>query len=254
LMESLLPLERKLVGLKEDGELTIFSYNILSDGSAKPNYFPKVNPNLLLWNNRRDKIIQQIISQDADIVCLQEVDHFRDYFLPTLGKLGYEGIYKQRTAKKDGCCIFFKRDKFYMLQEYCVDFNDIAEKLKDKTNAHLMLTSNVAIIVFLQTVNSERVFCLANCHLWWEPSAGLIREYQLQYLLMKIKEAKEQLAFKSSDTPTFICGDLNEELNKFSKLNEIFTKIGYLSSYSTFFSQREQENEKRRKQEIKQRI
>jgi len=131
-----------------------------------------------------------------------------------------------------------------MLQEHGVDFNDIAEKLKDKTNAHLMYTCNVAIVVILQTVNSDRVFCLANCHLWWEPSAVLIREYQLQYLLMKIKEAKEQLSLKSSETPTFICGDLNEELNKFSKLNEIFTKIGYLSSYSTFFSQREQENEK----------
>jgi len=90
---------------------------------------------------------------------------------------------------------------------------------------------------FLQHVESDKVICLASCHLWWEPSAVLVREYQLQFLLMKIKEANEQLGYKFADTPTFICGDLNEELHESSKLQQLFTKLGYLSSYTLFFNQ-----------------
>jgi len=143
--------ERRFVG-SNDGILSIMSYNILSDCSAKPKYFPKVNPDVLLWKNRKDKIVQQIIAQDADIVFLQEVDHFRDHFLPELGKLGYEGVHKQRPGgKKDGCSIFYKRNNFYVIQEFGVDFNEIAQKMKDKTKSHLMLTSNIALLLFFTT-------------------------------------------------------------------------------------------------------
>jgi len=240
------PLGRKLFGPKEDGFMSILTYNVLSDSSAKPKYFPKVDPSVLLWKNRREIILRQIIEEDADVVCLQEIDHFRDDFLPGLGKQGYEGVWKQRTGgKKDGCCIFFKRDKFYMIQEFGVDFNEIAEKLKDKTNAHSMITCNVAQILFLQPVDHDKVVCFANCHLWWEPRAALVREYQLQFLLLNIKEAKEKFGYKPYEIPTFICGDFNEELNNTSKLNELFTKLGYLSSYTPFFNQ--EQNEKKRK-------
>ena len=63
---------------------------------------------------------------DADIVCLQEVDHFDDFFVKVLGKWsgslefprglsltlvsrGYEGRFLKRTGDKhDGCAIFWR--------------------------------------------------------------------------------------------------------------------------------------------------
>lgn len=106
------------------------SYNILSDASAKPNFFTKVcfssTWNILLleqysctnytvqaitytqqvkdtaclrWENRKKAILAQIQYLDPDIVCLQEVDHYKDFFLPELSKLGYNGHFKKRTGK-----------------------------------------------------------------------------------------------------------------------------------------------------------
>uniref|UniRef100_A0A6B2LAM5 Endonuclease/exonuclease/phosphatase domain-containing protein n=1 Tax=Arcella intermedia TaxID=1963864 RepID=A0A6B2LAM5_9EUKA len=181
--------------------------------------------------------MQEISSMNADIICLQEVDHYRDFFFPSLSKLGYEGYYQQRAGdKKDGCCVMFRRDRLVLVHEVGVDFNEIAQKLKDKTNAHLMNTCNVGQILFLRDEQEEKTVCVANCHLWWEAGAQMIREYQLTYLLFKIKETKEMLGFKQLSIPTILCGDLNEELDFGSKLTALLTKHNYFSSYTPYLN------------------
>ena len=55
---------------------------------------------------------------EADIICLQEVDHYDD-FVEHLNKLNYESLFKKRTGNNpDGCAIFWKKDVLLVPRKY----------------------------------------------------------------------------------------------------------------------------------------
>jgi mRNA deadenylase 3'-5' endonuclease subunit Ccr4 len=63
---------------------------------------------------------------------LQEVqaNHFEKFFHPQLVARGYEGIYKRKTRDShgedpdaiDGCALFYRRDRFALLEQYGIEF------------------------------------------------------------------------------------------------------------------------------------
>lgn len=78
----------------------------------------------LTWDNRKYLIIQEIIQNDPDVVCLQEVDHFK-FLQSILGTQDYEGIffpkpdspclYISQNNGPDGCAIFYKKSKYELV-------------------------------------------------------------------------------------------------------------------------------------------
>ena len=40
-------------------------------------------------------------SYSPSIICLQDIDHFQDFWRPQLMLLGYDSVYKQRTQLND---------------------------------------------------------------------------------------------------------------------------------------------------------
>jgi mRNA deadenylase 3'-5' endonuclease subunit Ccr4 len=44
---------------------------------------------VLQWENRCSLIVEEITRFNPDVICLEEVDHFEDFFEPTLLKHGY---------------------------------------------------------------------------------------------------------------------------------------------------------------------
>ena len=53
--------------------LRIFSWNLLAPLYASRSKYPWSHPSHLQWEYRKDRIAQQILQADADLVCLQEV-------------------------------------------------------------------------------------------------------------------------------------------------------------------------------------
>ena len=84
----------------------------------------------LNFRKRGRDLIRVISTEDAstapDVVCLQEVDHYHDFFEPELRRLGYAGIYKEDQwspcrkfdAPNDGVAIFYKMDKLELLSSH----------------------------------------------------------------------------------------------------------------------------------------
>ena len=80
----------------------------------------KCPPAALRWEKRRLYILLEILKEDPDILCMQEVDHF-DYFKLALSKVGYDGIFKSKLDSPclyvtpsygpDGCALFYKTAK-----------------------------------------------------------------------------------------------------------------------------------------------
>lgn len=106
------------------------------------------------WRTRRFRMLEEIVRHDPDIVCLQEVDHFK-FLRKSLSSLGYMGhflpkpdspcLYLADNSGPDGCAIFYKQDKFDMLT---LD-KRIVEVWRVQTNQVRLIQKNFSVIRFI---------------------------------------------------------------------------------------------------------
>ena len=91
------------------------SYNILADQYAQEHsrdLYSSVPFRVLEWGTRAALISKEVAHWSPDVVCLQEVDHYRQ-LERLLERHGYKGTYEQRTGgRPDGLATFWKRCKF----------------------------------------------------------------------------------------------------------------------------------------------
>lgn len=103
--------------------LRVQQFNVLADGLSGRRHdsggFSRVSPNVLEFEKRKHQLLHEILQYDADIVTLQECDHYYDFFLPELSKQGYNGYYAPKPTSgclefgtSDGTALFIKNSKF----------------------------------------------------------------------------------------------------------------------------------------------
>ncbi|KAF0752364.1 hypothetical protein AaE_006064, partial [Aphanomyces astaci] len=94
------------------------------------------------WAFRCTRLLREILTWNAAVICLQEVDHFEDFFEPELRKYGYVGKHKQRTGAEthDGCSIFVKEDLFQIEAEIELEFHQPGHAILDRHNVALALS------------------------------------------------------------------------------------------------------------------
>ncbi|KAK3128915.1 hypothetical protein QOZ80_6BG0468180 [Eleusine coracana subsp. coracana] len=105
---------------------TIMSYNILADYNARKHsdLYWDVPWEAMRWDSRRRLIIREIRHWEPDLVCLQEVDRFRD-IASDMKSRGYEGIFQGRSGDaRDGCATFWKSERLRLLEEDSIDFSE----------------------------------------------------------------------------------------------------------------------------------
>lgn len=81
----------------------------------------------LVWEHRKYLIIEEIVQTNPDIVCLQEVDHFK-FIQTVLATQHYAGVffpkpdspclYISENNGPDGCAIFYKKDKLELVAHH----------------------------------------------------------------------------------------------------------------------------------------
>lgn len=193
---------------------TVVSYNILSQSLLhNHNYlYNKCDPKDLEWPTRGHRILNELLGNRADIICLQEVEseHLSSLYRPKLAHHGYDCLFKKKTGLKvDGCAIFYKRNLFHLVNVKNVEFNrrDIASQLN---------RDNVGIIAVLKP-RSDRFektqLVVANTHLLFNPKQSKIRLAQMKLFLSELESiSSDRQAFGQSEDPchpTILCGDLN---------------------------------------------
>lgn len=205
----------------------LMCYNILSQNLIDDHrqLYQSIDPNSLNWPERGVKIMRELKSSNADIICLQEVHfkHFREFFWPSLKSLGYNTVYKKKTGNKlDGCAIIYNPNKF-VIQD-CVKLEFFQRDISNSLDR-----DNVAIIIIFKPLLPElrdTKLIVATTHLLYNPRRGDVKLAQLRLLLAEI----DKLAFKSikdgqiSYHPVILCGDMNSQLD--SPLYSFITK-GY---------------------------
>lgn len=126
----------------------VVCYNTLAPIYATPTIYPYTPSYSLTWEYRKNIILREILSYNADVICLQEVqtDHFRTFYQPRLNDAGYDGIFKAKTRDApawsidlstpgstatpsiDGCATFYRRDRFVLLESHTIEFNEIVKR------------------------------------------------------------------------------------------------------------------------------
>lgn len=193
---------------------TLVSYNILSQSLLNDHLYlyTGCNSKDLEWPRRGHRIVSELISNQADIICLQEVEceHLQSLFQPKLAGYGYECLYKKKTGLKvDGCAIFYKSKLFHLLNYKGIEFNRT-----DVTS--LLNRDNVGIIAVLKPKlkwPKESQLVIANTHLMFNPRRSDIKLAQLRLFLSELEEISleryDSVENKRYHHPTILCGDLN---------------------------------------------
>lgn len=142
------------VNQRVEGGIRFCSYHVSTQSSIEE--LRHISPQS--WNVRRQILSSEIESYNADIICLQDVDHYYDYWKNKLNSLGYDSIFKQKTEilgiHLDGVCVAYKRNLFQLFKTSTIEFNDANNfnNLKDDNSDMRVriVTDDVGVILFLQ--------------------------------------------------------------------------------------------------------
>ncbi|XP_065176276.1 protein angel homolog 2-like [Sycon ciliatum] len=210
------------VARKDGGGQTvnIVTYNVLSDKLLfnNPDLYPDRNGPYLNWEYRKGRLLKEILSYKADIVCLQEVEqkHFTEHFLPRLRDQGYAGVFMSRTGRKtDGCATFYRTSCFKLVGQKFVEYR--------KKDCHLLDRDNVAVLLLLESVSpmgSRRgsppeMLCVANTHLLFNHNRGDVKLAQVMVLLAEVEQMATLIGPGGVHTrcPVLVAGDFNARPN-----------------------------------------
>lgn len=227
---------------KSDPTFKVISYNMLAPIYATKQIFRYCEMFQLDWNYRRNNLLREITNYKADIICLQEIqsNHFDDFFQPNLQKQGYDGIFKAKTREGiqadpkqiDGCAIFYKKDRFALLEQYHVEFNEAAKHMfetqrqQGRNIPHYnqmmkrLLRGNIALVLVLEELGGcdsqgrrprtrkRRKMCVANTHIFWDPEYADVKLWQTWVLCQELSKL-----VLSRDLPLLLCGDFNSVPN-----------------------------------------
>ncbi|TYZ66124.1 hypothetical protein PybrP1_009266 [[Pythium] brassicae (nom. inval.)] len=197
---------------------TLADYLVDRDGALEgPNGW------LYEWSYRGPRLVREIVAQAPDVVCLQEVDHFADFFEPELRKRGYAGVYKRRTGEHthDGCAIFVRQAAFAIVSSHPIEFFVPGHPVLDR--------DNVAIAAVVEWrgggVDPPQRLIVATTHVLFNPKRGDVKLKQLELLTRRLSELRVQQpagdAPEPSLLPVVLCGDFN--LEPFSALYEFLS-------------------------------
>uniref|UniRef100_A0A3Q2XRM7 poly(A)-specific ribonuclease n=1 Tax=Hippocampus comes TaxID=109280 RepID=A0A3Q2XRM7_HIPCM len=183
---------------------TVMCYNVLCDKYATRQLYGYCPSWALSWEYRKKGIMEEINGCDADIVSLQEVEteQYYAFFLETLKSRGYDGYFCPKSRAKlvseqerkhvDGCAVFFKTDKFTLVQKHTVEFNQVAMANSEGSEVMLnrvMTKDNIGVAVLLE-VNKDLfsggakaaparpLVLVANAHMHWDPEYSDVKLIQ----------------------------------------------------------------------------
>uniref|UniRef100_A0AAX7VDE5 poly(A)-specific ribonuclease n=1 Tax=Astatotilapia calliptera TaxID=8154 RepID=A0AAX7VDE5_ASTCA len=241
---------RPWITLKERDQMiptavfTVMCYNVLCDKYATRQLYGYCPSWALNWEYRKKGIMEEITSGDADIISLQEVETEQYYmlFLETLKERGYDGYFCPKSRAKlvseqerkhvDGCAVFFKTEKFTLIQKHTVEFNQVAMANSEGSEVMLnrvMTKDNIGVAVLLE-VNKDmfsggmkppqerQLILVANAHMHWDPEYSDVKLIQTMMFLSELKSIAERASGSvatgsptsdPSSIPIVLCADLN---------------------------------------------
>ncbi|KAF5374954.1 hypothetical protein D9758_000191 [Tetrapyrgos nigripes] len=171
----------------------IFTWNLLAQCLVRRELFP--TSDCLKAAQREHMLYRELVAQEADILCLQEVDRL-EKLLPVLEKAGYSYCYASGPRKKHGCLIAFKKDSYQELDTRLVHYDD--EEIRSEGSeiarrGSSFRTKNIGHIVALKNKQSDFGLIVATTHLFWHPRYTYERARQAGILKREVVKFRDTL-------------------------------------------------------------
>ena len=197
--------------------ITLISYNLLAQCLIRRATFPYCAKQTLRISHRRQQLTAELLSYDADILALQEVDCdlYEQHYSVVLSEHGYEGRFGCGAGKNHGCALFFKRAVFDVCDYQLVQYADMASEYTDESTQHEMNRANVALILALRLKQQQPDapptsaalppgVVVATSHLWWRPTDRWVKLRQAERMLSRTHALASQ-----HNLPALLAGDFN---------------------------------------------
>ncbi len=153
------------------------------------------------WPNRKEYFASQLAFYEPDIFGIQEaLPHQVTELAGLLPKYDYVGIGRDGIGKGESSNIFFKKDRFKVLQENTFWLSETPDKISKGWDAAL---NRVCTYALLKDDKSKKVFWVFNTHL--DHVGELARTNSIELILSRIK------ALNTKGYPVFFMGDFNSE-------------------------------------------
>lgn len=200
---------------------TLMNYNILADCHIKDGWYPYCPQEFLKMSDRHRALMLEIKHHDPHIVCLQEVgpDYFAHQLNPEMHSLGYYGTYMKKVrGVMEGEATFYKKNRFEMVEEKGVVFNELTAKacekakLSDEARNSVLSYVNqdhLVLLTKLQDMKTKKRVSIGNTHL-------LFGDYKnIDVITLQAGLAINALeGFAGGPEHAHIlCGDFNQEPN-----------------------------------------
>ncbi|XP_071314757.1 nocturnin [Trachinotus anak] len=200
---------------KHNPSIRVMQWNILAQalGEGKDG-FVRCPLDALKWQERKYLILEEILTYQPDILCLQEVDHYYDTFQPIMASLGYHGSFLpkpwspcldvEQNNGPDGCALFYRHSRF-----------SLQATAHLRLSAMMLPTNQVAIVQMLNCRVTGRQLCMAVTHLKARNGWERLRSAQGADLLQRLRSITSrggsQSEVVSAIVPLVVCGDFNAE-------------------------------------------
>ena len=105
----------------------MLQYNILAQRYCKEAFLPYVlKPTFRTWKYRSARLTADVSAAKPDLICMQEVDMFMEFWQRWFSQEGFECVYQMRPGKNEGVLVAWKRSRFYQhALEYVLHMNEL---------------------------------------------------------------------------------------------------------------------------------
>ncbi|KAI0715160.1 Endonuclease/exonuclease/phosphatase [Earliella scabrosa] len=204
-------LPREWLEISSAGEtVRIMTWNILAQSLVRRELFP--TSDCLKASQREHMLYREILSHNAAICCMQEVDRTEKLF-PVLAKANYAWVYAAGPRKKHGCLIAYRKDAFECVRQKVITYDDQDVRQADDEKARRgssFRTKNIGSLVALRKrgAGNDGVV-VATTHLFWHPAYTYERARQAGILLREVTKFRSEGTEAESLWPSIIAGDFN---------------------------------------------
>lgn len=206
-------------------DFTIMQWNHLADGLAQDGGFV-VDPDILTWESRGPRVLEEIRVVNPDILCMQEVNRIetlsvelKDFTMLFAPKLQSAAL--RSNCPPDGTCMFISRRKFDLLETQIIYY---------KQDGHGLSNQN-GIIAILQDVASGHRLIVATTHLKAKHNPGdePARLHQIKQMLAALNQVHERWG---PTLPIVLCGDFNSPPTATVYAEVLASPLHFASAYN----------------------
>lgn len=180
--------------------LRVLSYDMLAQSNASSANFPRSQESLLSWSFRSQNMLLEVKSADADVVCLQEVSQYTEFWRKSIR--GYQGVYQaypDANAAK-GVSILTHPRKMQMREAVQIKFTDDDQAVR-----------SVGVIGLYEGAGSKTFFVVASVSLsnYGDEEKQLEQAGILVHAVSRSRNKLTKDAPRGSVVNVILCGNWN---------------------------------------------